>query len=141
MRVVIASVLRPHRFFCIHPLLHPPTGGERYPNKRPQSRHNYDNYGMSRDRQDTEPSRRRQRELRDHRQTPTNTPQTPNQTAETGAPTDLKTKDNQPNTMRNPKTNTDYRHYLTTYPTPYASTCKVLGNDCPRSPRTTETPT
>ena len=33
-----------------------------------------------------------------------------NQTAETGAPTDLKTKDNQPNTMRKPKTNTDYRH-------------------------------
>ena len=32
-----------------------------------------------------------------------------NRTAETGAPTDLKTKDNQPNTMRKPKTNSDYQ--------------------------------
>ena len=45
-----------------------PTGGERYPNERPQSPNNY---GVSRDRQDTDPSRRRQRELRDHRQTST----------------------------------------------------------------------
>ena len=81
-----------------------PTGGERYPNKRPQSRNNY---GVSRDRQDTDPLRRRQRELRDHRQTTTYYHRQQSNSRDRSSYR-LKTKDNQPNTMRNPKT--DYRH-------------------------------